>query len=342
MRSDFVSVGEQELFSEDFAGDLFAWNIDQPEQYSQVKGEGKSYLRFLAGGGVSLKNSLLSDFRMAFEVRLEAPMQAEFAFAMINFRNYFNRRYCLVIEPTVTSLKVARIDHSRLEEIASTRSSHALNRWYKYEIVAVGNSFRVFKNDILILDVRDEGPGIERGNIWFESHSRYSFTNVRVFTLQDFIKTDRNGQEMPPPKIALPPEERISVAVADFDSHGLAPYDASLLCDLYSSSLLSTGVFRVVERKELRKILAEQELQLSDLTGDESAVRIGRILNARYLSTGSIGRIGEQYAVSLKLIDIESGETMASASSSFRSMVEIPESFRSLAEEMAERIVRER
>jgi TolB-like protein len=339
MRSDFVSVGEQDFFSEDFAEDLFAWKIDQPEQYKQVKGEGKSYLRFLAGGGVSLENSLLSDFRMEFEVRLEAPMEAEFAFAMINFRNYFNKRYCLIIEPTIASLKVARVDHSQLEEIASATSSHALNRWYKYEIVAVGNSLRVFKNDVLILDVRDEGPAIERGNIWFESHSRYSFTNVRVFMLQDFIKTDQKGQEMAPARKTLLPEQRITVAVADFDSQGLASYDASLLCDLYSNSLLSTGVFRVVERKELRKILAEQELQLSDMSEEESAVRIGRILNARYLSTGSIGRIGEKYTLNLKLIDIETGETLVSANRIFQDIMNVPESFKLLSEDMAERIV---
>ena len=187
MRSDFVAVGEEECFNEDFKGNLFAWNLETLDRFRQVKNDNKSFLRFEKVGGASLKNSLVSDFRMEFEIRLEAPVEADIAFAMINFRNYFNKRYCLIVEPTMTSLKVAPVKHSELKTISEIKASHSLNKWYKYEIVAVGNIFKVFKNNVLILDVQDDNSTIDRGNIWFEGHSRYSFTNVRICNLENFV-----------------------------------------------------------------------------------------------------------------------------------------------------------
>lgn len=37
MRSDFVSVGEEELFVEDFKGDLSAWNIEVGGEVKHVR-----------------------------------------------------------------------------------------------------------------------------------------------------------------------------------------------------------------------------------------------------------------------------------------------------------------
>jgi len=338
MRSDFMAVGEKEILNESFQGDLYAWNYETPEQFKQVKDEEKSFLRFLTIGGISLENSLVSDFRMEFEVRLEAPVEYGIATAMINFRNYFNKRYCLIIEPTVVSLKVARVRHNELIDLAEAETPHTLNRWYKYEIVAIGNNFKVFKNDFLILDVQDPDFSVNSGNIWFESHSQYSFTNVKIFKLEDFVKLDRKMEEQPQGERIIPPEEKITVAVGEFENLGVPSYEISLLSDLYSYSLLSTGVFRVVERKELKKVLSEQELQLSDITEEEGAAEIGRILNASYLSTGSIGKLGDQYIVTLKLIEIETGETLISTKKEMSDPAKISAGFQSLSDEIARKI----
>jgi TolB-like protein len=339
MRSDFLAVGEEEILNESFQGDLYAWNFEPLGYFEQVKNQDKAFVRFLNIGGLSLENSLVGDFRMEFEVRLEAPVEYEIATAMINFRNYFNKRYCLLIEPSQASLLVARIRHNELTELAKRETSHTLNRWYKYEIVAVGDNLKVFKNDILIIDVQDPESAVDRGNIWFESHSKYSFTNVKIARLDDFIKLEKMEEEKPSEEKITPPEEKIAVAVSDFENLGVPAYEISLLSDLYSYSLLSTGVFRVVERKELKKVLTEQELQLSDITGEEGAVEIGRILNAGYLSTGSIGMLGDEYIVTLKLIDIQTGETLFSTKKELSDPGRIPAGLQSLSDEIARKIM---
>ena len=338
MRSDFAAVGEKEIFYETFQGYLYAWTLAQPGQFTQVKDEKKSFLRFLSSGGISLENSLVSDFRMEFEVRLEAPVEYDIATAMINFRNYFNKRYVLIIEPTMASLKVARARHNELLELAEVNTPHTLNRWYKYEIVAVGDNFKVFKNDVLILDVPDPDSTVDSGNIWFESHSKYSFTNVKISMLEDFVELDSKIEEHMQER-TIPTEEKITVAVGDFENLGVPSYEISLLSDLYSYSLLSTGVFRVLERKELKKVLSEQELQLSDITDEEGAAEIGRILNSDYLSTGSIGKLGEQYIVTLKLIEVETGETLISTRKELSDPEAITAGLRSLSDEIARKLI---
>ena len=50
----------------------------------------------------------------------------------------------------------------------------------------------------------------------------------------------------------------------------------------------SSGIFKLVERKDIQKILEEQNLQLSGITEGENAVKIGQILNAEVLFTGNL------------------------------------------------------
>jgi TolB-like protein len=332
-------VGESEILDETFDGGLYAWNYVDHGQFEQVKNDTKSYLRFLDIGGISLESSLVQDFRMELEVRLEAPVEYDIATAMINFRNYFNKRYCLIIEPTFTSLKAARIRHNELIDVAEASTPHMINRWYKYEIVAVGNRIKVFKNDVLILDVEDPESTVDRGNIWFESHSRYSFTNVKISSLQDFVKIDKEKDgRVEEEKIAVP-EEKITVAVGEFENLGVPSYEISLLSDIYAHSLLTTGVFRILERRELKKVLSEQELQLSDVTDEGRAVQIGRILNAGYLSTGSIGKLGDRYILTLKLIEIETGETLISTKKELSDSDDVSAGLETLCREIARQIM---
>jgi TolB-like protein len=308
-RGDFRAVGESDCLTDDFSGDLYAWQADSSEQYKLIQKEDESHISFLESGGVSLKDSLVSDFRMEFDIRLDGPIENDIPFAMINFRNYFQKRYCLIIEPTMATINAARQKHSKLTTLDAVESKHRLRRWYKYEIAAVGNKIKVFKDDVLIFDIIDEGSEIDKGNIWFEVHSEYSVAHFKVCRLTDFVLIDEE-EEAADDETAIPvSEEKITVALNNFENRGVPSYEASLLTDLYSHSLLETGVFRVIERKELDKILSEQELQLSDITS-ENTVKIGEILNAPYLCTGSIGKMGTTYLINVKLIRIETGETL--------------------------------
>ncbi|MFH0797663.1 MAG: hypothetical protein V2A65_11555, partial [Candidatus Omnitrophota bacterium] len=55
-------------------------------------------------------------------------------------------------------------------------------------------------------------------------------------------------------------------------------------------------------------ILKEQKFQLSGCTSTECVIKAGRLLGARKVFSGTIGKVGTTYVVTLKLFDIETGE----------------------------------
>ncbi len=71
-------------------------------------------------------------------------------------------------------------------------------------------------------------------------------------------------------------------------------------------------VFRLVERERLDKLLAEQALQQSGATSEKDQVKAGRLLNAHAYLHATVSTLGEELLLSIRLIDIESGEVFSS------------------------------
>lgn len=67
------------------------------------------------------------------------------------------------------------------------------------------------------------------------------------------------------------------------------------------------GKVDLVERKNLKKILVEQEFQTSGFTG-EAAVQTGKLAGARYLLTGNYGLAEGEVILNLQLTDAQTGE----------------------------------
>jgi TolB-like protein len=340
-RSAFETVGETPLADTGSTGSIHAWSSPgESGGIVQESEKGAAFFRFPSSGMATLAGTLVGDFRMSFAVRLEAPVEYEIPTAMINVRNYFNRRYCLLVEPDLVGILVARVRHGDLDELKVFRTETAANAWYGFEIVAVGPSLKVFRDGRLIIDVVDGGPPIGEGAITFESHSQYSFRDVAVARITDFRNIGKAKPLQPQTAAALPPpREKLTVAVSAFENRGVQAFEASLLTDLFSSALLATGVFRVLERSKTAKVLAEQELQLSDVADAAHAVAIGRILNANYLSNGNVSMLGGRYVVTVRLMSVETGETLSSRSRTFPDTERIPEGFGELCAEIAREIL---
>ena len=107
---------------------------------------------------------------------------------------------------------------------------------------------------------------------------------------------------------SLLPAEKIRLAVLNLKPENIDHGTAALISDLLRTELFSTGLFRVIERTEMQKILQEQSFQLSGCTETACAVEIGRLLSAQKILVGNIGLLGNKYTISTRIIDIESGE----------------------------------
>ncbi|MEK7766930.1 MAG: CsgG/HfaB family protein, partial [bacterium] len=62
-----------------------------------------------------------------------------------------------------------------------------------------------------------------------------------------------------------------NVAVSDFQADGVSSSDASVIANLLRGELVKSGMFNVVEKKNMDKVLAEQAFQQTGCTTQECA-----------------------------------------------------------------------
>ena len=91
------------------------------------------------------------------------------------------------------------------------------------------------------------------------------------------------------------------------------PLSGAAVCntigDYFAMELANRG-YTVVNRNQLRALLAEQNFQRSDLTGAEGAVRGGRILNVDALIVVNVPEFGQRVTLTATMLDAENGVTL--------------------------------
>jgi TolB-like protein len=105
----------------------------------------------------------------------------------------------------------------------------------------------------------------------------------------------------------------MNIAVIDLDPTGISNNEAQFLSDRLRTELFETGKFQVVEREKMNTILKEQGFQQSGCTSVECAIEIGQLLNVTVMVAGSIGKIEEIYSISIRMIDVETGAIIRTA-----------------------------
>jgi len=104
-------------------------------------------------------------------------------------------------------------------------------------------------------------------------------------------------------------EEKIRIAVMDLEAKNVPKVTASAISDLLRNDLYSSNTYIIVEKSQMEKILKEQMFQQTGCTSTECAVEIGKILNATQMIVGSISMQKIEYNITVKVVDVETGET---------------------------------
>ncbi len=82
--------------------------------------------------------------------------------------------------------------------------------------------------------------------------------------------------------------------------------DGAALTEIFRTAFVQAGAFRVVERAQLDRVLAEQELQLAGLT-ETGAARAGALAGAAKVVMLSLSRVGSRYLAAARSVDATSG-----------------------------------
>ncbi len=119
------------------------------------------------------------------------------------------------------------------------------------------------------------------------------------------------------PEIVTAGKSRLSnVAILDMvDLTTGEPSQATrVLTDELQNQCARTKRFKLIERRNLRSILDEHDLQLSGMISGSSVVRTGKLLKADYLISGNLGRMGSTGVVYVQVADSSNGKIIATAS----------------------------
>jgi TolB-like protein len=74
-----------------------------------------------------------------------------------------------------------------------------------------------------------------------------------------------------------------------------------------TTALVNSGQFNVVERLKLKSVLDELKLSQLGLTDPAGAKKVGKLLGADVILTGTLAATGDEWNVNLRLINTESG-----------------------------------
>ncbi|MCK4643811.1 hypothetical protein KAU32_09295 [bacterium] len=100
-------------------------------------------------------------------------------------------------------------------------------------------------------------------------------------------------------------DDKVSLAVFDFNVVGLDDEMGVIPADFFRSYLFKTGKFNLVSRESMQVIMDEMKLQESGCTSEECFVKLGQILLARYVLTGKLYKLEETYFLTVSLISVE-------------------------------------
>ncbi|HMD67921.1 MAG TPA: CsgG/HfaB family protein [Chitinivibrionales bacterium] len=104
-------------------------------------------------------------------------------------------------------------------------------------------------------------------------------------------------------------------AVMRFECTGIDSGVSMVITDIFTNQLQAAGKYRVMERSQMNKILGEQGFQSSGACNStECAVEIGRLLSIDKMFIGSIGKLGESWFISVRMVNVQTGEIVSNVS----------------------------
>ncbi|MDR1986844.1 MAG: formylglycine-generating enzyme family protein [Treponema sp.] len=105
------------------------------------------------------------------------------------------------------------------------------------------------------------------------------------------------------------------LAVVEFNVNMDTPKvnrDAVTVRNLVESQMVAAGKYQVITRTDIDQLLANQQIQVSSISSAEN-IRKLQLQNISYIVTGSLDALDEDYAVTLRNLDVSTGRFSHSA-----------------------------
>jgi len=118
-------------------------------------------------------------------------------------------------------------------------------------------------------------------------------------------------------------KDRQNIAVYSFDARGVSSIEAEAITDRIRLEVSNANIYNVIERGLMEEVLKEQAFQLTGACTESSClVEVGNLLAVHYMVGGSVTHIGSLYSIEARIIDIESGDIIASVIEDYNGPIE--------------------
>jgi tetratricopeptide (TPR) repeat protein len=109
------------------------------------------------------------------------------------------------------------------------------------------------------------------------------------------------------------------------------------LAEMLTTALINSGSYRIIERKQLQKVLEEQALGQSGALDAETAVVVGKIMSLDAVVVGSLSALTSALEADARILNVETGEAIAATHSRAASADELRQMAEALAKEISSR-----
>jgi len=108
--------------------------------------------------------------------------------------------------------------------------------------------------------------------------------------------------------------KKTKIAVLDFQVQG-RQQDGSdmgkIVAEWFITALVQEGRFDVIERRLLEKVIEEQKIGVSGLVDESSASKLGKVLGAKIVITGTVLEFQNVLEVNARILEVESSSIIA-------------------------------
>ncbi len=136
----------------------------------------------------------------------------------------------------------------------------------------------------------------------------------------------------------LSSQEKERIAILDFEAGSVSADTAKTVAELLGTELVNTGKFAVIERKQIAKVMNEQGFQMTGAVDMEKAVQVGKLLAVKYLVMGSVAKLGGNYIINGKIVDVESGNVLLATKVVVKNEGEFIAGCETLSQQMVEKL----
>ena len=188
-----------------------------------------------------------------------------------------------------------------------------------------------------ILDIKEAKVIIRSGGLVNETDA---LPNLVTQTVQEVLK-GFIGHSRPTASATKDkqPKAAQALAVLDLEAvHGVKASMAEVLSDILLSRLAESRRFSsIIAGEDLRDILSLEEQKAATGCADESCMTaLGGALGVPLMAVPSIGRIGDQFILNLKVIQVEEATVVARKSVTAKKEIDLPKAVLQLSEDALE------